>query len=76
MRLAKAHHLLRSQSRVILEVPGYVRLRSHAPSGLASNALKRADNNFLPDALIGTLPVSYSLLGSPHVRFRVRFRCR
>jgi ribonuclease HI len=39
MRLAIAHHLLRSQSRVILEVPSYVRLRSHAPSGLASKAL-------------------------------------
>ncbi len=37
MRPPIAHHLLRSQSRVILEVHTNVRLWSHAPCGLASN---------------------------------------
>jgi hypothetical protein len=32
---------------VILEVPGYVRLRSHAPSGLASHPFSRADKRIL-----------------------------
>ena len=43
LRRAITGNLRRSQSHVILEVPGCVRLRSGAPSGLASNALLRAD---------------------------------
>jgi len=46
-RRAITDDLLRSRSRVILEVPGYVRLRSHAPSGLASHPSSRTDRRIL-----------------------------